>query len=591
MAAPQHHPHHGSEATAAPSRQKLWEQRDHVDPVTLAMAKRVEDEREQRLLQIDAEGKDRVTWRFLRPMARAMAAGVRRIDRRRRRRRRSPRERGLGFVEARDCLNRLEEDYDSPEGAEIIGYEEPDLSGGTTEASSSSFPPSPCMQHAAGGDLEHASRASSPARMSEAVSPSRSSRPPGSSPGIGLDSMAGSPSRSTGPATGPEPTSAPTGPIPTPAVPPAAGAARPHTRPRSGIVKKLLRTDGTVTYACETIASVPVEPSGFADAARHTPWKLAMDDEIAALHRNGTWSLVPYQPSLNVIDCKWVFKVKYTADGSVDRYKVRLVAKGFKQRAVSRRWSISQLDVQNAFLHGVLDEEVYMYPPPGYVDSRYPRHICKLQKSLYGLKQAPRAWFSQLSSRLLALGFMASAVDVSLFVFRKGGLCMYFLIYVDDIIVISSSTDRLLTQLRQDFAVKDLGALSYFLGIEMTSREEPRRATMGLLIGRRGPALGRLWGGGPQPLSPPLLRVHLRPENLSPVGSRESHHRGAENTERKELPALKSAGEIPPREGEINAIVTVIELDIISITIAIISIIITASPPHIVTAVAIWVGS
>jgi hypothetical protein len=219
-----------------------------------------------------------------------------------------------------------------------------------------------------------------------------------------------------------------------------------------------------------------------------------MDDEIAALHRNGTWSLVPFRPGLNVIDSKWVFKVKYTADGSVDRYKARLVAKGFKERAgidyddtfspavkhttihvlltlaVSRRWSIRQLDVQNAFLHGVLDEKVYMYQPPGYVDSRYPRHICKLQKSLYGLKQAPRAWFSRLSSRLLALGFIASAADVSLFVFRKGGLCMYSLIYIDDIIVTNSSsaaTDRLLVQLRRDFAVKDLGILSYFLGIEV----------------------------------------------------------------------------------------------------------------------------
>jgi hypothetical protein len=133
-----------------------------------------------------------------------------------------------------------------------------------------------------------------------------------------------------------------------------------------------------------------------------------MADEIVALHRNTTWHLVPPRLGLNIIDSKWVFKLKYKADGTVDRYKARFVAKGFKQRegidyddtfspvvkhttirfllslVVSRQWSVRQLDVQNAFLHGVLTEDVYMYQPPGYADSHYPRHLCKLQKSLYG---------------------------------------------------------------------------------------------------------------------------------------------------------------------------------------------------------------
>ena len=126
---------------------------------------------------------------------------------------------------------------------------------------------------------------------------------------------------------------------------------------------------------------------------------------------------------------------------------------------------------QNAFLHGVLEKEVYMRQPPGYQDKLHPNYLCKLDKALYGLKQAPRAWYHRLSMKLQALGFKPSKGDTSLFFYRKGGLIMYILIYVDDIIVASSSpegTKVLLQALRSDFALKDLGELHYFLGIEVS---------------------------------------------------------------------------------------------------------------------------
>lgn len=134
--------------------------------------------------------------------------------------------------------------------------------------------------------------------------------------------------------------------------------------------------------------------------------------------------------------------------------------------AVSQHWTIRQLDVQNAFFHGVLEEEVYMRQPPGFIDAAHPDYHCKLDKSLYGLKQAPRAWFSRLSDKLLQLGFIPSQADVSLFIYRKGHVTLYLLVYVDDIIITGSSVaaiTALVRDLQDDFAMKDLGDLSYFL--------------------------------------------------------------------------------------------------------------------------------
>jgi hypothetical protein len=106
---------------------------------------------------------------------------------------------------------------------------------------------------------------------------------------------------------------------------------------------------------------------------------------------------------------------------------------------VSQGWSLRQLDVQNTFLHGHLEEEVYMQQPLGYEDPSRPNYICKLDKALYGLKQAPRAWYSRLSSKLVALSFEASKVDTSLFFYNHGNTHIFVLVYIDDIIIANSS--------------------------------------------------------------------------------------------------------------------------------------------------------
>jgi hypothetical protein len=260
------------------------------------------------------------------------------------------------------------------------------------------------------------------------------------------------------------------------------------TRLQHGICKPKVYTDGIVRNG---FFSASDEPQDHHEALSDQRWKSAMDSEFGALLKNQSWHLPPPPPKSGVIviDCKWVYNIKKKYDGSIDRYKARLEAKGFKQRygieyedtfspvvkaatiqivlsiAISKGWSLRQLDMQNTFLHGVLEEEVYMKQLPGYEDKQHPNYVCRLDKVIYGLKQAPHAWYSRLSSKLQMLGFMPSKGDTSLFFLSNKQVTMYVLVYVHDIIVASSSQgdiDALLKNLERDFALKDLGELQYF---------------------------------------------------------------------------------------------------------------------------------
>jgi transposase InsO family protein len=276
-------------------------------------------------------------------------------------------------------------------------------------------------------------------------------------------------------------------------VPTAPAAFVPHpmqTRSKHGIFKP------KVSYSAQTSTDYSItEPSSFTTASKHPQWCTAMNEEFEALQQQGTWVLVPQPPSKNIVGCKWVYKLKYNSDGTIARYKARLVAKGFHQQygvdfdetfspvvkpptvrlilslAVSLDWSLRQLDVKNAFLHGTLKEEVYMTQPQGYVDPQHPSHVCKLIKSIYGLKQAPRAWFESFTTQLLHLGFTASTADSSLFIYKHEKVIAYLLLYVDDIVLTSNTPsylDKLITQLSAVFDLKDLGSLHYFLGLQVT---------------------------------------------------------------------------------------------------------------------------
>ncbi|PKU64958.1 Retrovirus-related Pol polyprotein from transposon TNT 1-94 [Dendrobium catenatum] len=237
------------------------------------------------------------------------------------------------------------------------------------------------------------------------------------------------------------------------------------------------------------------EPTTYNQASKHLHWQQAMTNEYQALIKQHTWSLVPAPPNKQVIGCKWTYKTKTLPSGQIDRYKARLVALGYTQNfgehynetfspvakmvtirmllilAVNRNWPMLQLDVSNAFLHGDLSEDIYMRQPPGFEDPLHPTAVCKLHKSLYGLKQAPRQWFQKFTSFLQSRGFRFSRSDPSLLIYNKSNVHIFLLIYVDDILVTGNDPAQiqsLLQDLHSNFALKQLGQISLFLGIQVT---------------------------------------------------------------------------------------------------------------------------
>lgn len=174
------------------------------------------------------------------------------------------------------------------------------------------------------------------------------------------------------------------------------------------------------------------EPRTIYEAFTSPDWRLAAQAEYNALIRNQTWELVPVPPGRKAIGCKWLFKIKKNPDGTVAPQKGHIVAKGCSQVSrcdfretfnpvvkpttihtilsftVSNKWSIRQVDINNAFLNVDLSKEVYMQQPPGYVKYGVDEQplVCRLTKALYGLRQAPRVWFDKLRPFLVSIGFV-----------------------------------------------------------------------------------------------------------------------------------------------------------------------------------------
>ena len=267
-----------------------------------------------------------------------------------------------------------------------------------------------------------------------------------------------------------------------------------QTRSKTGTIKPRACLT-TISSSSSVAAPEFSEPVSYKSALKIPVWYAAMKEEIDALHNQQTWSLVSLPLQKNLVGCKWIFRIKKNADGSIARHKARLVAQGFSQEpgqdygetfspvvkpttvrlvlalAAQYGWDLRQLDVKNAFLHGTLNEEVYMAQPPGFADPLHPQSVCRLHKSLYGLKQAPRAWNERFTSFLPSLGFAHTYADSSLFVKNITGGVVILLVYVDDIIITGSNSGEIhaiIHSLAAEFEITDLGSLHFFLGIQIS---------------------------------------------------------------------------------------------------------------------------
>ncbi|PHU24885.1 hypothetical protein BC332_03217 [Capsicum chinense] len=222
-------------------------------------------------------------------------------------------------------------------------------------------------------------------------------------------------------------------------------------------------------------------------------WKEAVNSEIDSILSNHTWELVDLPPGNKPLGSKWIFKRKMKVSGIMDKYKARLVVKGFKQkcldyfdtyspviRITSIRMLIAlaavygleihQMDVKTAFLNGELEEEIYMEQPEGFVVLGKENKVCKLIKSLYGLKQAPKQWHAKFDQTMLANGFKINECDKCVYIKDIPNHQVIVCLSVDDMLIISrdiSNINATKRMLESKFDMKDVGVADVILGIRI----------------------------------------------------------------------------------------------------------------------------
>ena len=230
--------------------------------------------------------------------------------------------------------------------------------------------------------------------------------------------------------------------------------------------------------------SLPQEPKTFSEAVIDPKWVEAMQEEMASIHKNHTWDLVELPSGKSIVSNKWVYTIKCKADGTPQRYKARLVARGYEQQhgidyeetfapvvkwgtirtlvalAAFQGWKLFHMDVITAFLNGDLEGEVYISQPQGFVLPGQEHLVCRLRKALYGLKQAPRAWYAKIDTYLKNQGFTKAAADSNLYVITHEDKILILVLYVDDLLFTGNCSqwiDWFKSQLKSMFEMSELG--------------------------------------------------------------------------------------------------------------------------------------
>ena len=253
-----------------------------------------------------------------------------------------------------------------------------------------------------------------------------------------------------------------------------------------------------------------IDPQSLEEAMRRpdwTKWQVAIQDELNALKKAGTWGVVERPKGRNIVKNKWVFQIKKDAAGKVERYKARLVAKGFTQvhgvdyydtwapvaklalihlllaTAAQNQWPVDMFDFHSAFLNGELDsnEEVFMQQPQRYEGSDRKQYVCKLFKSIYGLKQAGRKWYDALCRVLADIGFKRSEADPAVFYAHQEKNIAIIACHVDDCTITGNSQSLIQSykdKLKDKYSLTDLGTANWLLGIKITRDVEAQTISL-----------------------------------------------------------------------------------------------------------------
>jgi hypothetical protein len=239
---------------------------------------------------------------------------------------------------------------------------------------------------------------------------------------------------------------------------------------------------------------VPLTYKEAYNSPQQTEWVAAIQKEYDSLNLKKTWETMTLPANRKALPCKWVFDIKYNPDGTIEKYKARLVIKGFKQiygvdydetfAPVARYESLKivlamstildmevhQMDVCTAFLNGKLEEEIFMQEPEGYKSTTKTNQTCKLLRSIYGLKQAGRIWYQLLDGFLKENGFRRCHKEYCIYIQKDDSATTIIVVYVDDLTIASTNLERIVSikkALSSRFEMKDLGEIAWLLKIKI----------------------------------------------------------------------------------------------------------------------------